>query len=208
MNRFLLRSLVSILVLPLVWAAGFLWFVGQVPSMMTEDATVTDAVIVLTGGEGRLEHGLKRIKEGAARKIFISGVNDEATADHIIQRAIAREAPNVVRSDSETLTLGHQAANTIGNAEEVAHWISGEQVRSIRLVTANYHMPRSILEFRYTLPVGVRIIPDPAMPESFHRQDWWRDKISRDLLLSEYHKYLAAAARHVLITWNKGWGNT
>lgn len=204
MRRILFRFLTSCGLLATFWLAGFGCFLLQVPTASTEEARVTDAVVVLTGGKGRIDLGLKRMKEGKARQIFISGVNDEATAEHIIHEAIVREAPDIMRSDSEQLALGYQATSTIGNADEVKKWVEAHHIASIRLVTANYHMPRSLLEFKQVMPASLMIVPDPVFPEGFSMAEWWRMGHSTHLLLSEYHKMIAAYLRHALIAWHKG----
>ena len=42
--------------------------------------------------------------------------------------------------------------NTNGNAIEAKQWIEQNGIKTITLVTANYHMPRSLLEFKKALP--------------------------------------------------------
>src|SRR3546814_20820963 len=65
---------------------------------------------------------------------------------------------------------------------------------SLRLVTATYHMPRSLLEFHRTMP-NIEIVPHPVFTENFKRDDWWRWPGSTALLLPEYTKYLVAQVR-------------
>jgi len=65
---------------------------------------------------------------------------------------------------------------------------------SLRLVTANYHMRRSLLEFSALMP-DFTIIPEPVLPGNFQREQWWRHPASRALVLSEYHKYIATWLR-------------
>ena len=51
-----------------------MWFVDAVPTNRTKSLSKTDAIIVLTGGTGRLETGLQLLSEGYAKLLFISGV--------------------------------------------------------------------------------------------------------------------------------------
>ena len=55
----------------------------------------------------------------------------------------------------------------------------------ILLVTARYHMPRSLTEFRDVMP-GVTVVPYQVDPEI--SRSWWK---SLRVLHSEYAKYLA-----------------
>ena len=92
------------------------------------------------------------------------------------------------------MVLGHTADDTRGNATETARWIKKEGFRSLRLVTANYHMPRSLLEFN-RLMTGIRIIPHPVFPKGFKAERWWVRWGSLRLVVSEYAKYLIALVR-------------
>ena len=90
--------------------------------------------------------------------------------------------------------LGHAADNTLGNARETAQWMESEGYQSLRLVTASYHMPRSMLEFTRAMP-EIEIVPNPVFPEFLHEAPWWQSRRSALLIASEYSKYLAAMVR-------------
>ena len=77
---------------------------------------------------------------------------------------------------------------------ETARWIAKQGFRSLRLVTANYHMRRSLLEFNRLMP-EIKIIPHPVFPEGFKDGTWWRRPASVRLMASEYIKYLIALVR-------------
>ncbi|MDP6952784.1 MAG: YdcF family protein, partial [Alphaproteobacteria bacterium] len=72
-----------------------------------------------------------------------------------------------------------------------AAWMAKEGYRSLRLVTAAYHMPRSLLEFHRAMP-DLRLIPHPVFPDSVRLDAWWRHPGTVALLASEYAKYLLA----------------
>ncbi len=196
--RFFRRLFVSLLLIVLAWAAGFFWFTTLIPTSPTEDLRTTDAIVVLTGGKGRIDYGLSLLSEGKAKKMFISGVGENATPKELIEQAVSRARRTFSLSPDAIIMLGYNATNTIGNAWETSQWMEKEGFASLRLVTANYHMPRSLLEFVYVMP-GVTIIPDPVIPEGFRREAWWKLNGAGKLTLSEYHKYLAAKLRHWLI---------
>jgi uncharacterized SAM-binding protein YcdF (DUF218 family) len=56
--------------------------------------------------------------------------------------------------------LGFEAETTRSNAEEVSAWVAKHRFRSIRLVTAAYHMPRARAELEARLPEDVMIVTD------------------------------------------------
>ncbi len=177
--------------LMLAYSAGFGVFLTQVPSSSSGDQTQTEAIVVLTGGRQRLSTGLKLQAQGLARKVFISGVNPEVEPEEL-----AGFGPLGKAQIDCCVILGYAAANTLGNAAETAAWVRAVQIRSIRLVTAAYHMPRSLFELHRAAP-DLIIIPHPVFPPGFPEGAWMRvDGLA--LLLSEYHKLLRAWARALL----------
>lgn len=92
------------------------------------------------------------------------------------------------------IDIGYAAENTLGNAREAAAWARFYHFNTLLVVTARYHMPRSLSEFHEALP-GVALIPYPIDPESIPK-DWWRRGAASwraiRLLHGEYAKYLAA----------------
>ncbi len=175
------------------WIAGLLWFAADIPPAARPDGDAivpqTDAIVVLTGGSSRLRVGLALLAAGAARKLFVSGVYRGVDVAELLR--VARQEPRAIEC---CITLGYAADNTAGNAVETRGWMQAEGFTSVRLVTANYHMRRSLLEFRRAMP-ELTIIAHPVEPDSFTREDWWRRRTTFLLIVGEYNKYLAAALR-------------
>lgn len=184
--RRLIRVLVIAVLVLGVWLAGLLWYAERIPSDPPDTGERTDAIVVLTGGAGRLSEGLRLLAEGRGEKLFVSGVYRGIDVDALLQ--LARRKPDDVEC---CITVGYAADNTAGNARETAQWMRSADNRSLRLVTANYHMPRSLLEFRRALP-DIKIVAHPVFPEAFERECWWCGRNSALLVVSEFHKYLAA----------------
>lgn len=161
----------------LLWAAGFAWFVLAQPG--PAPLTIrTDAVVVLTGGAGRIARGIAVLSGGSAAAMFVSGVNPVVT-----QRQF-KEASNLPADLlSCCVELGQQAQTTRGNALEVAAFVARRKARSIRLVTASYHMRRARAEVVALLPAGVELVAD-AVPSD----------LSARGMVAEYHKLIAARA--------------
>ncbi|MGH7076412.1 MAG: YdcF family protein [Stellaceae bacterium] len=180
--------LVFVLAVMLAWLGGLLWFATQVPETVDDDNTVTDAIVVLTGGGQRVQEGLNLLAHGKGRKLFISGVYRKTDL-----AALLRTSHHEPSWLSCCIVLGHDADNTRGNAAETARWMHAQHFHSLRLVTASYHMPRSLLEFRRAMP-NMRIIPDPVFPKGAGRR-WWLRPRAIGLVISEYVKYL------LTLTW-------
>ena len=187
------RIVAMALALLLLWLGGLVWYAEDIPSQVADGTTPTDAVIVLTGGSARLEVGFDLLTKGLANKLFISGVGREVNAEELIR------LHGQGRNDSLRccVMVGHAASDTTGNARETAQWMAAEQFTSLRLVTASYHMRRSLLEFRHAMPHAT-MIPHPVFPEGFRGGEWWRWPGTLNLLISEYSKFLAAILRHAL----------
>lgn len=190
MRPFISRSLKVILSCLLLWFGGLGCFVLSIPRHVTDDQTVTEAIVVLTGGRERLKTGFQLLCAKQAKVIFISGVHPGETLKSLlkspeISRGICNLDPDHLTSSAY---LGYVAKNTRGNAEETAAWVKQMSITSLRLVTATYHMPRSLMELRHALP-HTTIIPHPVFPHG-HGQFWWWNKKALYLIFSEYHKFL------------------
>jgi uncharacterized SAM-binding protein YcdF (DUF218 family) len=188
MRRPLLGLVALALVLASAWLAGLVWFAERV-SRLTPQSGATDAIVVLTGGSERVEEGMALLAAGSARFLFVSGVPEGVTPEAVVNGAGAGVDALLPR-----IVLGHAAQDTTGNALETAAWARREGISSLRLVTANYHMPRSLIEFRRVLP-GVAIVPHPVFPARFKDREWWRWPGTLALMVSEYDKYLLALLR-------------
>lgn len=174
----------------LAWTGGLVWYATDIPRAVEDVETATDAIVVLTGGSERLGAGIALLRKGLGARLFISGVH--RTVD--IQELLRQSQPPA-EDLAPLIVLGHAADNTVGNAAETAAWMRAERFRSLRLVTANYHMRRSLEEFRWAMP-GVAILPHPVFPDKVRRDDWWMWPGTAQLIASEYVKYLAARLRH------------
>jgi uncharacterized SAM-binding protein YcdF (DUF218 family) len=188
----------AVLVLAVVvaaWTAGFVWFARVIPVPRPDPPGRSDAIVVLTGGSDRLAAGLRLLADGRAKKLFVSGVYRGVDVAALLR--VARQSPADVEC---CVVLGYAADNTSGNARETAEWIAREGYTTLRLVTASYHMPRSVLEFRRAMP-GVTIVPHPVFPERFRQAQWWRWPGTAAIIASEYTKYLLARVRLALPGW-------
>lgn len=177
------------------YVAGLRDFADAIPRMVEEPTRPADAIVVLTGGRQRVDTGLTLLAGGAAGRLFISGVNPEVDLSSLLSAPAAGRAADITAEDGR-VTLGHDAGDTLGNATETAAWVAAHGIKSVRLVTASYHMPRSLLEFHRAMPELV-ILPHPVFPPGFHAGDWWRDPHSASLIIGEYTKYLGAKLRHL-----------
>ena len=155
----MIRWTVRILAILLgAYVVGYGAFALTLPKPAADERT--DAIIVLTGGPGRLERGFERMERGLARTMLISGVPPGARPEDYANRY--RVDP---RRFSERIALGRESVDTRSNAEEVARWLARRHFRSIRLVTSDVHMRRAHYEIGRKIGPEIFIVPD-AVPTS------------------------------------------
>ncbi|GLS99616.1 hypothetical protein GCM10007897_09980 [Sphingobium jiangsuense] len=156
----------------LLYALGFAWFSIWLPQPL--DLRTTDAIVVLTGGAGRIDRGLTLLRDGAAKKMLISGV-DRSVRPH--ELAVRYKAPDTLFDCC--VTLGREAIDTRSNGIETAHWLEKRGYDTVRLITSDWHMRRAAFELRQALPEDIVLVYD-AVPT----------RPSLAMLFKEYNKYL------------------
>ena len=182
--------LIVCLSLVALWAAGLVAFTINVMAMSPQhEEETTDAIVVLTGGNERVEEGLKLFATGRASHLFISGVHEDVKKRELTARWTGNTAMPPC-----CITLGYEATTTEQNAEETRKWIEEKDYQSIRLVTGNYHMPRAYTELAHALP-GIDIYANPMKQPDL---DYLSSRFAK-LVFVEYHKWMYRKAT-LLIT--------
>jgi uncharacterized SAM-binding protein YcdF (DUF218 family) len=172
-----------------VWFVSIGLFVLQIGSYGQELSIKPDAIVVLTGGSNRIEEGLDIMSNHGCTNLFISGVNRDVSRHDILGRVQKN-----INATSCDLELGYTARNTHENAQEAMAWLEKKGYKSMVLVTAHYHLPRSLLEFRAIAP-GIEIYPYAVYPD-FKQQTYAESIMSSSwLVLKEFHKCMAAWLR-------------
>jgi uncharacterized SAM-binding protein YcdF (DUF218 family) len=203
-RRWVRRLVVVLLLFGLIWVIGLIAFVTRIPRSVDTDLAATDAAVVLTGGSERLEAGLELLATGHAKKLLISGVNKDVDIATLLASLEPSEVPKLPPGTIACcIALGYSAEDTRGNALETADWMRQQRFKSIRLITAAYHMPRSILEFHRAMP-GVQVLPYPVFPRQVRQEGWWRWPGTTNLLVREYNKYLVALLRGLVLPGDAG----
>ena len=176
----------------ILWVGGFAWFMIRLipaPLMQERPDHNYEGVAVLTGGSLRIEEGLKALSQGWAQQLFISGVYQASDVRDLL--AIYDHDPRLLL---EHIELGHTATNTVGNAKEIADWAKANGYPTILMITAAYHIPRSLLELERTAP-GLEVDVWPVYPAWTNQAQWYQDIGPVFFLAGEYSKYLVAQAR-------------
>lgn len=193
--QFLKSCFYTLLLLFTVWLGGFIWYLNQIPYPPEKSSQAADAIVVLTGGSQRLGVGLDLLSQGQSQKMFISGVNKDVGFKEIFYLNKASQP-----SLNQSIELGYMANNTRENAEETAAWLRKKGYQSIQLVTAHYHMPRSLVEFRALMP-HIPIQPYAVCPGLFEKKDMKSRSDQVIVLIREYHKFIGALLRIKISLW-------
>lgn len=167
--------------------AGFALYAGRVVAIDVPDAPRADAIVVLTGGDGRLQSAAALLDEQRGTRLLISGVHPDVTDDEL-RTALSVDTARFACC----VDLGREAVDTAGNAREIAQWVNTNQFGSIIVVTSDYHIPRSLLELAAILPDTSLV----AYPVETRRP--WASLRSAQRWSLEYLKYVAVLAREIL----------
>lgn len=172
----MIQRIISLLVI--AWALGFVWFAMALPQPAAEART--DAIVVPTGSGGRIPHGLEILRRDLARTMLVTGVDvDVKPAEFAAQFEVEDHLMDCC------ITLGFDALDTRGNAEETAQWLAENGHKSMRLVTSDWHMRRTVVELQDVLPDDIEVVEDAIPTEA-----------SFATLFTEYNKLLAAWLLH------------
>lgn len=168
-------------------ALGFALFVRAGIDHVQTGPVSGDAIVALTGGEGRVATGVAVLAEGHGQRLLISGGNPEVTMNAI--RAAAGAPPELFDC---CVDIGLEAANTVGNADETARWAESHGYQRLVIVTSDFHMPRALLELKAAMP-GRELLPyGVATPPP------WSNTRAARRWLQEYLKFAAVYARETV----------
>jgi uncharacterized SAM-binding protein YcdF (DUF218 family) len=134
----------------------------------------TDAAVVITGGSGRIEHGVDVLARGDAKRLLIAGTDPSVTKPDLVRRLGGQK-----KLVDCCVDLGSESVDTRSNAEEAKRWLDKLGYKSLRLITSDWHMRRARYEFRRVLGDKYEVVPDAVKTQPRFMT-----------LFGEYNKYL------------------
>ena len=140
-----------------------------------------DAIVVLTGGKGRVEEGVRLFRESRAEYLFFIGVDPSVRKSDLYR-------PKHGDPSSENIVLEKSSRNTLENSIFGRDVIVSNGAHSVLLITSRYHLKRASLLFRNSLPKNITIIPYPVDTVNL-KESWWNHGGSFQLLFKEFYKY-------------------
>ncbi|BCS53590.1 YdcF family protein [Geobacter sp. SVR] len=177
----IIKAFITLLIIALVVVAMlFIDFTYKTFSCRPRDVKA-DAIVVLAGGKGRVEEGVRLYREGKGTWLFFIGVDPAVRRSDLYR-------PRQGDPNPDGVILEKTSRNTFENALYGRDLIMGKPIRSIVLITSRYHMKRASILLRNSLPKDVAIYPYPVDTKNL-KEAWWSHGGSFHLLFSEFYKY-------------------
>jgi uncharacterized SAM-binding protein YcdF (DUF218 family) len=148
-----------------------------------------DGIVVLTGDGARIEKALELLRNGMGKRLLITGVHEKTSRKTI--RRITGSGADLFEC---CVDIDRAALDTVGNAKEAGFWAQNHGFKKIIIVTSDYHMPRSLIEFSRRLPdaeiipVAVKTLDDPSENSGQAGKNW-------HTVGAEFFKYVIAKLR-------------
>jgi uncharacterized SAM-binding protein YcdF (DUF218 family) len=121
-----------------------------------------DALMVLSGGEGRIAEGYRDWSSGAAAEFFILGAGRDVPLTRLVPPVST--LPPAARS---RVHAEGWSENTLENAFSARSAVEERKFSSVILVTSDYHVPRAWIAFRKVLPPRVALHVRPVRSEGW-----------------------------------------
>ena len=143
----------------IAWCLGFAAFMLTLSRPL--EGTTTDAIVVPTGGPGRIDRGLELMARHQAKRMLVTGV-----APGVGAADLAREYHAPPALFACCVDLGTDAVDTRSNAEESAAWVRLHRYTTVRLVSSDWHVRRARMELNAALGRSVLVLADgvPSSP--------------------------------------------
>jgi len=160
--------------LAVLYVLGFALFAVTLGTPAPNDTPKVDAIVVITGGKGRIEHAASLLADGQGKRLLIAGADPSVRKADLVRRLGGKE-----KLFNCCVDLGSESVDTRSNAEEANRWLERRRYKSMRLVTSDWHMRRARYEFNRQLDSDIKIIADAVRTEPNFMT-----------LFAEYNKYL------------------
>jgi uncharacterized SAM-binding protein YcdF (DUF218 family) len=177
----IIKAFITVFVIMLlVVAALFIDFTYKTFSYR-QSSRKADAIVVLAGGKGRVEEGVRLFRASRAEYLLFIGVDPSVRKKDLYRPKPGDPSPDKV-------ILEKSSRNTLENAIFGRDLILSSKIKSIILITSRYHLKRSSILFRNSLPNDIEIYPHPVDSGNL-KESWWIHGGSFELLFREFYKY-------------------
>src|SRR6056300_1596168 len=160
-------------------------------------------IVILTGGTNRIKDGFDIInkfdeKSKYTIKILVSGTGKGFTKLSLQNKLSPDFDLKLIKCCVE---LDAISQNTYSNAKQTLKWSIKNNIKEFILITSNYHMPRSILEFKNKMP-NIRILTYPIKPRKHEINNWLNSFETFSLIFYEFCKFIISNIRINIIKFD------
>ena len=171
-------------------------FKERILTLQKDPINLSSNVVILTGGTNRIKEGFEVIYKLDKKSITNLNVLVSGTGKGFSKLSLQEKLnPGFdLRLIECCVELDSVSQNTYSNAIETSKWVSKNNIEEILLITSNYHIPRSILEFQNKMP-NLKILYYPIIPKKHQINKWLKSFETFSLVSIEYCKYIIANIR-------------
>ncbi|WP_223591796.1 YdcF family protein [Neobacillus bataviensis] len=171
MRKRVFLLIVFLIILVLFFAGRFL--------VINEEPKKVDVIVVLSGGEGRLEKGIELYNSGYARTIIVSN----GLADNLWENAITL-------LPRKSVLLEDKAESTYESAVYLKEIMESNNYHSAIVVSSDYHMRRVKYNFSRVYRGSHIKLVFISSDTSYDPKAWWMSKHNFGVTMSEYIKII------------------
>ncbi|WP_339219885.1 YdcF family protein [Paenibacillus sp. FSL H8-0332] len=180
-KRILFLYLSLLLMVLLLLCAGRFLPVSEAPKQ-------ADVIIILSGGGGRVEQGVKLFQKGYAPQLLLSNAKEGAGfAGDMRETALSLGIP-------ESAILTEDAAeSTYQNAQFTLPIMQQKGFKSAIVVSSDFHMRRVKFIFDHVYKKSGIELTYIGADSGYNAKAWWSDRYSRETTFNEYIKMIGNA---------------
>ncbi|WP_341348331.1 YdcF family protein [Paenibacillus sp. FSL H3-0469] len=181
------RKRILFLYLPLLLIVLLLLCAGRFLPV-SESPKQADVIIILSGGGGRVEQGVKLYKEGYAPQLLLSNAKEiTGPAGDMRETALSLGIP-------ESAILTEDAAeSTYQNAQLTLPIMKQHGFKSAIVVSSDFHMRRVKFIFDHVYKKSGIELTYIGADSGYNAKAWWSDRYSRETTFNEYIKMIGNA---------------
>jgi uncharacterized SAM-binding protein YcdF (DUF218 family) len=145
----------------------------------------SDAIIVLSGGQGRVEKAVELYKAGYAPYIILSNAKEiTSRSGDMLQTALNLGIPQ------DAIYTENAAESTYENAEFTLPLMKEHDFKSAIVVSSEFHMRRVKLLFDRVYKKSDIELTYVGSDSGYNAKRWWSDRKSRETTFNEYVKMI------------------
>lgn len=176
-RKFVLFMCLLLLIIGLFSAGSFL--------VLSESPKQANVIIVLSGGQGRVEQAAELYKAGYAHYIILSNAKESTSSSgDMLQTALNLGIPQ------DVIYTDNAAESTYQNAEFTLTIMKEHSFQSAIVVSSDFHMRRVKLLFDRVYKKSDIELMYVGSASGYNAKRWWSERKSRETTFNEYVKMI------------------